>query len=49
VPDADSFDMPLRAGWNRLLVKVKNDDGGFGLSLRVSDADGSLRWALLPQ
>jgi hypothetical protein len=49
VVDADSFDMPLRAGWNRLLVKVKNDDGGFGLSLRVSDADGSLRWALLPQ
>jgi hypothetical protein len=49
VRDADAFDLPLRAGWNRLLVKVKNDDGGFGLCLRLSDPDGGLRWALQPQ
>jgi len=49
VPDADAFDVPLRAGWNRLLVKVKNDDGGYGLSLRLADADGTLRWAFAPQ
>jgi hypothetical protein len=47
--DADAFDVPLKAGWNRLLVKVKNDDGGFGLCLRLSDPDGALRWALQPE
>ena len=36
-PDQDAFDVPLRAGRNLLLVKIKNDDGGFGLMLRVAD------------
>jgi hypothetical protein len=40
--DADRFDLKLRAGWNLLLVKVRNDDGGFALSLRLADPDGAL-------
>ena len=41
--DADRFDVPLEKGWNALLAKVKNDDGGYALSLRLCDPDGSLR------
>lgn len=41
--DQDQFDAPLRAGWNRILLKVKNDDGGYGVMLRICDADGTLR------
>lgn len=44
-PDQDPFDVPLRAGWNRLLLKVKNDDGGYGVTLRLADPDGALRYA----
>lgn len=43
--DEDHFDLPLRAGWNRLLLKVKNDYGGYGVMLRVCDPDGTLRFA----
>jgi len=42
-PDQDEFDVPLRAGWNRLVLKVKNDDGGYGVMLRLLDPDGALR------
>jgi hypothetical protein len=44
-PDADRFDVPLVKGWNVLLVKVRNDDGGYALSLRLADPDGALRIA----
>lgn len=47
-PDQDSFDVPLQAGWNRVLLKVKNDDGGYGVMLRFGDPDGSLRFAHRP-
>jgi hypothetical protein len=30
--------LDLQAGWNRVLVKVENGDGGFGLYFRVFDA-----------
>lgn len=44
-PGQDEFDLPLQAGWNRLLLKVKNDDGGYGVCLQISDPDGDLRCA----
>jgi hypothetical protein len=47
-PDQDTFDVPLQQGWNRLLLKVKNDDGGYGVMLRLADPDGALRFAHAP-
>jgi D-arabinan exo alpha-(1,3)/(1,5)-arabinofuranosidase (non-reducing end) len=35
--DEDVFDVRLKQGWNRVVVKVKNDDGGFGVTLRIAD------------
>src|SRR5262249_42589404 len=43
--DADRFEVDLQPGWHALLVKVKNDDGGFGLALRLCDPDGALKCA----
>jgi len=40
--DEDKFEVPLEAGWNRILVKVKNDYGAYGVTLRIADPDGSL-------
>jgi hypothetical protein len=48
-PDQDQFDVPLAAGWNRLLLKVKNDDGGYGVMLRLCDPDGTLVFATAPK
>jgi hypothetical protein len=43
--DEDRFDLALEPGWHALLVKVKNDDGGYGLALRLCDPDGALKCA----
>ncbi|MCA8952854.1 MAG: DUF2961 domain-containing protein [Planctomycetes bacterium] len=40
--DEDRFDVRLRTGVNRLLVKVANDYGGYGVMLRIADVDGRL-------
>jgi len=48
-PDEDRFDVQLSQGWNRILVKVRNDDGGYALSLRLCDPDGTLRFTTRPQ
>jgi hypothetical protein len=42
-PDSDSFEVALAKGWNTLLVKVRNDDGAFGLTVRLADPDGKLK------
>jgi len=47
-PDEDSFEVNLRAGWNKVLVKVLQGAGGFGLYFRLADPDGVFRWALKP-
>ncbi|GAB4154375.1 MAG: hypothetical protein Fur0037_23040 [Planctomycetota bacterium] len=41
--DEDRCDADLRPGWNRVLLKVKNDYGGYGVCLRICDIDGELR------
>lgn len=38
--------LDLRPGWNRVLVKVENGDGGFGLYFRIFDA--AVRSAAIP-
>jgi len=43
--DADRFDLELAPGWHALLVKVRNDDGGYGLALRLADPDGTIKTA----
>ncbi|MBI4880404.1 MAG: DUF2961 domain-containing protein [Planctomycetes bacterium] len=41
-PDQDLVPLPLRAGRNEILLKVANEDGGFGLCARISDPEGGL-------
>jgi CubicO group peptidase (beta-lactamase class C family) len=48
-PDSDHFDVPLRAGHNRVLVKVENGSGGWGFALRLLDAEGQERARVLEQ
>ncbi len=43
--DEDAFDVRLEHGWNRILVKVRNDDGGYGLSLRLADPELELTFS----
>jgi len=40
-PDAESNEATLEKGENRLLVEVANGVGGWGLVLRIEDADGA--------
>jgi len=44
---ADDLDVPVRleAGWNRVLIKIANLDGGWAFHLRAADPVGELRWA----
>ncbi len=42
-PDSDHFAVPLRAGSNRLLIKVENGSGDWGFALRLYDAEGQRR------
>ena len=43
-PDQDILRVHFRKGWNRILVKVENFGGGWGLYLRVPDLSGTLRF-----
>ncbi len=51
ISQADDLAVPvhLRAGWNRVLLKVANLDGGWACQLRAADPDGVLRWARRPE
>jgi hypothetical protein len=37
--------VPLRAGWNRVLLKVADLDGGWAFQLRAADPTGELQWS----
>ena len=47
-PDEVEIPVRLRRGWNRVLLKVADLDGGWGFHLRAADPTGSLRWARSP-
>lgn len=38
----------LRAGWNRVLLKVADLDGGWAFQVRAADPTGQLRWSARP-
>lgn len=44
---ADDLEIPvrLRAGWNQVLLKVADLDGGWAFLIRAADPTGQLRWA----
>ena len=41
--------VPLRPGWNRVLLHVANLDGGWAFQMRAADPDGALRWSPVPR
>jgi hypothetical protein len=47
-PDDMAVPVSLQAGWNRILLKVADLDGGWGFHLRVADPNRCFRWALVP-
>jgi hypothetical protein len=46
----DDLEIPvrLRAGWNAVLLKVADLDGGWAFHLRAGDPTGALRWSREP-
>ena len=38
----------LNDGWNRILLKVADLDGGWAFQMRAADATGQLRWSRFP-
>ncbi len=48
-PDQDRIAVSLKAGWNKVLVKVLQGAGGFGLYVRFADPDGVLVYATEPK
>jgi DUF2961 family protein len=47
-PDDVAIPVQLRAGWNRILVKVANLDGGWAFQLRAADPAAVFRWSAAP-
>ncbi len=48
VPDDLEIPVDLESGWNRILLKVADLDGGWGFHLRVADPGDELRWTTAP-
>jgi hypothetical protein len=48
-PDLDRVAVNLKAGWNKVLVKVLQGAGGFGLYVRFADPSGILIYATEPK
>ena len=46
----DELAVPVRLqpGWNRILLKVADLDGGWAFQLRAADPEGVLRWSPVP-
>jgi len=45
-PDDFNFNGSLKKGWNKMLVKVEDDTGGWGFYLRIPDADNQLKFSV---
>lgn len=48
IPDDIAIPVTLHRGWNRVLLKVADLDGGWAFMLRAADPTGELRWARTP-
>lgn len=48
VPDDVEVPVRLRAGWNQVLLKIADLDGGWAFLLRAADPTGELRWSAQP-
>jgi hypothetical protein len=48
-PDQDVVPVRLKKGWNKVLVKILQGDGGWGFYFRFADPDGKLQWSTEPQ
>jgi hypothetical protein len=50
ISSVDDLEVPaqLVAGWNRILLKVADLDGGWAFQVRVADPEGVLRWSRVP-
>jgi hypothetical protein len=48
IAHADELEVPVRleAGWNRVLLKVADLDGGWAFQLRAADPDAVLSWSV---
>lgn len=42
-PDQDQIDLPLKKGWNRLLLKLENNFGGYAFYARLIDKNDNLK------
>ena len=47
-PDQDRIQVNLKAGWNKILIKVLQGSGGWGYYLRIADPKNEYRWSLKP-
>jgi len=47
-PDQDQVKVNLKAGWNKVLIKVLQGAGGWGYYLRIPDPKGEYRWSTQP-
>jgi hypothetical protein len=47
-PDQDRVSVNLKAGWNKVLIKVLQGAGGWGFYLRIPDPKGEYRWSARP-
>ena len=47
-PDQDQIPIRLKAGWNKLQIKVLQGSGGWGFYVRFIDPDGVLRFSTSP-
>jgi len=47
-PDQDKIRVHLKAGWNKILIKVLQGAGGWGYYLRIPDPKKEYRWSARP-
>jgi hypothetical protein len=48
-PDQNSIPLALKQGWNKLMLKIENNYGGFGFYARIPDLDNSLTFSTTKQ
>jgi hypothetical protein len=47
-PDQDTVPVRLKKGWNKVLVKILQGDGGWGFYFRFADPRARLEWSAEP-